>query len=130
MPQDQHLKRWNESENRPLLGELIIARKKEYRWAGLQLPIYAAFVMDHFQTGELPEVGYINLPRAIGDVGFCPWHGLDQRMLDHALTWGKAAIAAIKAGEFKQAAMLSSVEREWDDFSELAPDGLEAAFDI
>lgn len=131
-PELKHLVTWNEKENRPRLADLITPPKKraEHRWAELQLPIYAAFVQDHFKTGELPQVGYINLPRAVGDVGFSPWKGFDQDLLDHALAWAEAAINAIKSGEFNQAAVLSAQERDWDDFSELAPDGLAAAFGI
>ena len=131
-PEDQHLKRWDEKENRPQLGELMIPPRKkiEHRWSGLQLPIYAAFVQDHFKTGEIPQVGYINLPRAVGEVAFTPWKGFNAEILEHALTWASAAIQHIKAGEFNQAAELSNQEREWDDFAELAPDGLAAAFGI
>lgn len=132
-PEEQHLKAWDEKENRLLLGDLLSAKRKngrDRRWANLQLPIYAAFVQEHFNTGELPQVGYINLPRAVGDVGFSPWEGFDQGMLDHALVWAGHAIEHIKAGHFHQAAELSAQEREWDDFYELAPDGLAAAFGI
>lgn len=131
-PEAKHLKSWDEKENRPLLGELITPPRKrvEHRWAGLQLPIYAAFVQDHFKTDELPEVGYINLPRAVGDVAFTAWDNFNPETLEHALTWAEAAIGQIKASEFNQAAVLSSQEREWDDFTELAPDGLAEAFGI
>ncbi|BDS05918.1 hypothetical protein NT6N_09580 [Oceaniferula spumae] len=132
-PEAKHLSNWNADENRPLLGELLppSGRKKtERRWSNLQLPIYAAFVQDHFKTKNLPQVGYINLPRAVGEVGFTEWEEFDQQMLDHALAWASAAIDRIKAGEFQQAAVLSAGELEWDDFSELAPDGLAAAFGI
>jgi len=129
---DQHLGHWNEKENRPLLGDLITPpnKKLEFRWAELQLPIYAAFIQEHFKTGELPQTGYINLPRIVGDVGFDAWTGFDQSMLDSAMTWAEAAIQQIKAGVFNEVAELSSKEIEWDDFAELAPDGLAAAFGI
>ena len=132
LPMDQHLRSWNEKENRPLLGDLIIPPKKrsEHRWAELQLPIYAAFIQEHFKTDELPQVGYINLPRTVGDVGFEAWAGFDQSLLDSAMTWAEAAIQQIKAGAFHEVAELSSKELEWDDFAELAPDGLDAAFGI
>jgi ATP-dependent helicase/nuclease subunit B len=131
-PDEQHQITWRESENRPLLAELIPAqgRKKERRWADVQLPLYAAFVQQHFKTGNLPEVGYINLPRAVSDVGFSPWYGFDETTLDHAMTWAEAVIEKIKAGEFDQAAIYPAKEREWDDFEELAPDGISNAFDL
>jgi len=132
-PEEQHLRSWDEKENRPLLGDLLPAKRKnarERRWANLQLPIYAAFVQDHFKTGDLPQVGYINLPRAVSDVGFSVWKEFDQSMLDHALVWAANAIERIRAGDFQHPAELSAMEREWDDFAELAPDGLAAAFGI
>ncbi|MBT8037572.1 MAG: PD-(D/E)XK nuclease family protein [Verrucomicrobiae bacterium] len=131
-PQDQHQATWKDQENRPLLAELIPAegRKKERRWSDVQLPLYAAFVQQHFNTSELPEVGYINLPRAVSDVDFCRWTGFDPSVVDHARTWAEAAVEKIRAGEFSQPAILPLNEREWDDFGELAPDGLTAAFGI
>ena len=131
-PEEHHLKRWDENENRPLLGDLFtpLGKRVDYRWADLQLPIYAAFVQDHFKTDELPEVGYINLPRAVGDVAFTSWDNFNPDLLEHALVWAEAAIGQIKASEFNQAAVLSSKELERDNFAELAPDGLAEAFGI
>ena len=131
-PEDMHQQLWKELENRPLLGELIPAQgnKKERRWADVQLPIYAAFVQQHFNTGELPQIGYINLPRAVSDVAFSPWRNFDQSVLDHAMSWAEAAVEKIRAGEFSQAANYPANQRDWDDFAELAPDGLAKAFGL
>lgn len=132
-PENQHLKPWDENENRPQLGDLLPPKRKnarERRWAGLQLPIYAAFVQDHFKTGVLPEIGYVNLPRAAGDTGFALWSGFDQALLGCALGWAQEAIGRIKAGDFERPAVLPAGECDWDDFAELAPDGLAAAFGI
>lgn len=132
-PQEQHLKAWKEVENRPCLGELYPPRRKgsaERRWAEVQLPLYAAFVREHFKTGDLPGVGYVNLPRAVSDVEFHSWSGFDEATLDHALVWAEAAIEAIAAGDYRQAAVFPAGERDWDDFAELAPDGLAKAFNL
>lgn len=130
-PNRQHLKRWDEKENRPLLGELITFKKNmEYRWASLQLPIYAAFIQERFKIEELPKIGYINLPRAVLDVDFSPWSDFDQQLFDSAMTWAEAAIGMIKTGEFHQVASLPTQERSWDNFAELSPDGLAEAFGI
>jgi ATP-dependent helicase/nuclease subunit B len=132
-PQEQHLKAWKEVENRPCLGELYPPRRKgsaERRWAEVQLPLYAAFVRKHFKTGDLPGVGYVNLPRAVSDVEFHSWSGFDEATLDHALVWAEAAIEAIAAGDYRQAAVFPAGERDWDDFAELAPDGLAKAFNL
>ena len=131
--EEQHLKIWKAEENRPLLGELFqpAARSRsERRWAEVQLPLYAAFVQEHFQTEALPEVGYINLPRAMSDVDFSIWSQFDESMLEHALTWAKAAVAGIITENYQQATVYSTVERDWDEFAELAPDGLAAAFGL
>ena len=92
--------------------------------------MYAAFTQQRFDTGELPQVGYINLPRAISDVAFSPWHKFDQSVLEHAMSWAEAAVEKIRAGDFAQAAHYPVKMREWDDFAELAPDGLESAFGL
>ena len=109
LPMDQHLRPWNEKENRPLLGDLIVPLKKrsEHRWAELQLPIYAAFIQEHFKTDELPQVGYINLPRTVGDVGFEAWGGFDQSLLDSAMTWAEAAICLLYTSPSPRDGLLS-----------------------
>lgn len=129
----QHLKAWKEAESRPLLGELhppAPRGRTDRRWADVQLPFYAAFVRDHFDTAELPGVGYINLPRTVGDVDFAPWSGFDDAVLEHAFTWAKAAVVGITTGDYNRAAVYPAGERDWDDFAELAPDGLAAAFGL
>ena len=129
-PEEAHLESWKEAENRPLLGELMLRARTECRWANVQLPMYAAFVRDHFKTDELPQVGYINLPRAVSDVAFSPWVQFDQVVLDHAMSWAEAAVDKIRAGEFHQPASYPASKRDWDDFAELAPDGLDKAFGL
>ncbi|MCP5535366.1 MAG: PD-(D/E)XK nuclease family protein [Akkermansiaceae bacterium] len=132
-PEETHQVPWKESENRPMLGDLLPPKRKngsERRWADVQLPLYAAFVQQHYKTDDLPQVGYVNLPRAVNDVAFSPWVGFDQPVLDHALSWAEAAIEKIRAGEFFQAAVYPSNMREWDDFEQLAPDGLAKAFGL
>lgn len=132
-PEGQHLAAWKEEENRPKLGDLVEPQgksKTQKRWADVQLPLYAAFVQEHFKTRDVPEVGYINLPRAVSEVAFLPWKDFDQVTLDHALSWAGEAIDQIRAGHFNPPAELPVKEREWDDFAELAPDGLAAAFDL
>lgn len=132
-PEDQHMKLWKEEEGRPQLGELIQPSgrsKTERRWADVQLPLYAAFVQQHFNTPELPEVGYINLPRAISDVGFYPWKDFSEEVVDQAMDWTASTIGAIRDGDFEQCTNIPTAEREWDEFSELAPDGLDVAFGV
>lgn len=132
-PEEQHLKPWKEDENRPLLGELFPSARKGAsgrRWADVQLPLYAAFVREHFSGGALPGVGYINLPRAVADVDFALWDKFDEAMLEHATTWAAAAVGGITSGNYGQASVYPAGERDWDDFAELAPDGLAAAFGL
>ncbi len=129
-PEQAHLSPWKEVENRPLLGELWRESGKQLRWSEVQLPMYAAFSQQHFNTGEAPQVGYINLPRAVSDVAFCPWQKFDQPVVESAMSWAEAAVIKIKEGEFYQPAHYPANMRDWDAFSELAPDGLAAAFDL
>ena len=132
-PEEQHMKLWKDEEDRPRLGSLIQPAgrsKTERRWADVQLPLYAAFVQKHFNTPELPQVGYINLPRAVSDVGFYPWKDFSEEGVDHAMSWASVAIEAIRSGDFSECANIPTAERDWDDFSELAPDGLGTAFGL
>lgn len=132
-PQETHLVAWREQENRMQLGDLVPPSRKgasSRRWADVQLPLYAAFVQQHFQTGDLPQVGYINLPRAVMETKFDVWSGFHKDTFESALHWAGMAIEKIRAGEFRQAAVLPVKEREWDSFAELAPDGLAEAFGL
>lgn len=129
-PEQAHLSLWKEVENRPLLGDLWTGSGKQLRWSEVQLPMYAAFSQEHFDTGEPPQVGYIHLPRAVSDVAFCPWQKFDRLVLESAMSWAEAAVQKIKQGDFYQPAHYPANMRDWDDFSELAPDGLAAAFGL
>ena len=46
------------------------------------------------------------------------------------MSWAEAAVGKIRAGDFAQAARYPTSMRDWDDFAELAPDGLERAFGL
>ena len=127
-PKKVHLRSWREDQNRPQLGELGDPSGKPYGWAEVQLPMYAAFTQQRFNTGELPQVGYINLPRAISDVTFVPWLPFDESYVEHAMSWAEAAVLKIREGDFTQIAQYTGEQRDWDEFAELAPDGLEHAF--
>ena len=127
-PKEAHLRRWHEQENRPQLGDLGDLSGKPFGWAEVQLPMYAAFTHQRFNTGELPQVGYINLPRAISDVAFTAWTPFDESYVEHAMSWAEAAVEKIRAGDFTQIAQYPANQRDWDDFAELAPDGLEHAY--
>jgi len=129
-PEKAHLRIWKDDENRPQLGDFWVASGKEHGWAEVQLPMYAAFAQQHFNTGELPQVGYINLPRAVSEVAFEAWSGFDQSVLEHAMSWAEVAVHKIREGDFLQAAHYPASIRDWDDFDELAPDGLAAAFGL
>ncbi|MGB2402354.1 MAG: PD-(D/E)XK nuclease family protein [Akkermansiaceae bacterium] len=127
-PKEAHLRRWREQENRPQLGDLWDPSGKPFGWADVQLPMYAAFTQQRFETGELPQVGYINLPRAISDAAFTAWAPFEESHVEHAMSWAEAAVESIRAGDFTQIAQYPANQRDWDDFAELAPDGLEHAY--
>ncbi|SHJ81709.1 PD-(D/E)XK nuclease superfamily protein [Rubritalea squalenifaciens DSM 18772] len=135
-PMMAHLTKWVEEECRPLLGELLplaTGRGKkliENRWKDLQLPLYAWFAMEHFKSDEIPEIGYINLPKAVSETEFSLWSGFDEVLLDSAKEWTLGAVKGIEEGRFFEPAELPRAEQEWDEFHLLAMDGIREAFDF
>ena len=52
-PDKAHFRTWCEAENRPQLGDLAGTARTQLGWAEVQLPMYAAFTQQRFDTGEL-----------------------------------------------------------------------------
>lgn len=135
-PFDAHLTRWKEEECRPKLGELLerqASRGKqmlEYRWWDLQLPLYAWFAMEHFKCSEVPQVGYVNLPKAVSETEISIWKDFDHELLDSAREWTLGAVKGIEEGLFSEPAVLPKNEQKWDEFHLLAMDGIREAFDL
>ena len=109
-------------------GELLLdAKGKPKLWQNLQLPLYAAYVKQHVAQGEQVEVGYVNLPAALQDVGFSIWQGFSDGELENALQWTRGVIAALHSKQHWPPTAFSNSEQRSDDFAALAPDGLEHA---
>ena len=129
-PQDAHLEKYKEEENKPILGELVAMGRRELRWSNLQLPIYAWFAQQHYKCEEIPRVGYIQLPNAISDTAFTEWEKFDQTLLDSAKLWAKETISSIQKSDFYSPANLSTKEQGWDDFAKLAQGDITEAFGL
>lgn len=96
-------------------------------WGNVQLPLYAAFVKEWQGLEELPQVGYVNLPVTLNDVGFSMWREFDEGLCEGALECARGAIGALREKVHWPPVVLKSDQKNWDDFAELAPDGLAEA---
>jgi len=101
--------------------------RSERAWADVQLPLYAEGVRRLFSGGELPCVGYFQLPQALSETDYVPWQGFDEQLMESALEWTVAAVARIREGVFWPPRDLRNKPFAYDDFEGLAPDGLLAA---
>lgn len=91
---------------------------KERLWTDLQLPLYRRAVAPEF--GSMVECGYINLPKAVGEVALELWPGLTPDLQAAAERCAEGAAAAIAAGVFWPPA---EVEPDRDDWAELFHQG-------
>jgi ATP-dependent helicase/nuclease subunit B len=127
-PEAAHLRTL--SERRRTFGPTLIAasgRSREKVWKNIQLPLYAAYVKEHYSLSHAPAVGYVNLPATVNDIGISMWHDFDNATMDNALEWTRGAIAGMKAGLHWPPVELTGAEARMDDFADLAPDGFESA---
>jgi ATP-dependent helicase/nuclease subunit B len=126
-PESAHLRTF--SERRRTYGNTLITggRSKEKVWKNVQLPLYAAYVMQRYGLSSPPAVGYVNLPATLNEIGIDMWHAFDASLLNSALEWTRGAIAALHAGVHWPPVELTNQESRIDDFADLAPDGFEAA---
>ncbi len=132
-PLKAHIGNFNPDENRPLCGELLPKAPRgrtERCWKNLQLPIYAWFAQQHYKSGEIPAIGYINLPNTLSDTAFTIWQDFDADLLDSAKEWATTAIKQIQQSNFNSPATLPNREENWDDFSKLAQGNIAEAFGI
>lgn len=126
-PESAHLRTF--SERRRTYGNTLITggRSKEKVWKNVQLPLYAAYVMQRYGLTSPPAIGYVNLPATLNEIGIDMWHAFDTTLLNSALEWTRGAIAAMHAGVHWPPVGLTSQESRMDDFADLAPDGFEEA---
>ncbi len=102
-PRDVHIGSLRETENLEaarVSAELLVGdkKKKDKRWADLQLPIYRKFVESACGTDVL--LGYILLPNTLGQTGFSLWEDYTDELHASALACAAAVAARIKDGVF------------------------------
>lgn len=91
----------------------VQGRKK--RWVDLQLPLYHHIVRVAGLVKGNVQVGYINLPKAVGDTAVDVWDGLSEDLLASALECSRGVIDGIRNGVFWPPA-----ERvAWDDYEDV-----------
>lgn len=104
----------------PLLETISGKSVKMNRWTDVQLPLYAAFLMERFGLKDIPKVAYYNIPRGSSVTGYNEWAKMDKSVMESAMTWAHEAIRLIRAGR-----CLVSPESwgstGYGDFAALAP---------
>lgn len=112
------------SDGQQTYGSMIEIRRKAYGWSNLQLPLYAAFVMDWLKLDQLPGIGYGNLPASLGGVDFVMWENYSTELHQSAMSWTTGVITAIRHQLFWPPSEFATDQQRSDEFHELAPDGL------
>lgn len=90
-------------------------------WTDLQLPLYRWAVGQVLGAHEV-ELGYFNLPKAVGETAITAWEGEDG-LQESALACAEAVAAAVAAGRFWPP--VETVRH--DDYAELFHDGVAAS---
>jgi ATP-dependent helicase/nuclease subunit B len=85
---------------------------KKKRWVDLQLPLYHHMVRAAGLAEGNIQVGYVNLPKAVGNTGVYVWEDFSEELLDMALACGRGVVEGIRNQVFWPPA-----ERVmWDDY--------------
>lgn len=77
-----------------------------WRWVNLQLPLYGAALADTMKEryglngAAAFQAAYFNLPQDLGSVGIEVWQGMDEALLQSAMTCAEGVIASILNHEF------------------------------
>ena len=100
-------------------------KSKSLLWADLQLPLYAAYWRE--KTGQIPRVGYINLPKSGEGAEVAFWEGFGETEIESALACAKALIGQIRAGVFWPPN--PHLRETFDDYAPLFPDGFAQSVD-
>lgn len=96
-PEDAHLRGLGRRE--PDFAAVDVAGKP-CRWLDLQLPLYRLLHAARAGRDEAPEVGYFNLPKAIGETGVRVWESLPPSLLESAHRCAGAVCERLAAREF------------------------------
>ncbi len=116
-PAKAHLKGWNPEvdEDRVPSSARVTVLGKPYRWLDLQLPLYAWMAQDRFPGAGL-QVGYVHLPRVVGNVGVDLWTDLSESdLVEAAVECAGGIIRDIRGGIFWPPAE----DLKYDDFEGL-----------
>ncbi len=113
-PEDTHLRPG--SSEAPLYARVHL-NGKEKRWADLQLPLYRLLLPKETPFLSDVEIGYFNLPKAIGDTGVSIWEGFTQTLLDSARKCAEGVIEDIQNRRFWP----PSADAPFDAFAPLFP---------
>lgn len=127
-PKEAHLVGGNDT--RRVFGPEVAGSRGGVKvWGNVQLPLYAAFVKEWKTLKSLPQVGYVNLPVTLNDVSFSMWDDFSEELCDGALECARGVVGALRQKVHWPPVELRANQQSWDDFGELAPDGLAAAVD-
>ena len=132
-PLKAHIANFTPEENRPICGDLLPKAKRgrtERYWKNLQLPIYAWFAQQYYNSEDIPTVGYIDLPNTLSDTSFTIWEDFDTELLESAKQWANTTVTNIQKSNFFSPATLPNREDNWDDYSKLAQGNIAEAFGI
>ena len=88
-------------------------------WRDLQLPLYRLLLQDvpEFAGFAQVEVGYFNLPKAVGQTGIQVWPDFDASLLDAARCCAEGVVRDLRAGRFWP----PREHVRYDDFARLFP---------
>ena len=90
---------------------------KEKRWTDLQLPLYRILLPEELLSEGPIQIGYFNLPKAIGDTGVILWAEFSAELLASASECAAGIIESIQNRKFWPPAPKVS----YDDFEHLFP---------
>ena len=97
-PWKAHLTRWKENAGENFAR--VSHQGKDYLWRDLQLPLYVWMVQQEWPEAQL-EVGYVHLPKAVGETGIELWNGLaESGLVEAALQCAATILQRMQAGVF------------------------------
>lgn len=79
---------------------LIEVAGRQRRWTDLQVPLYAILLPSGTDLTGPFELGYFNLPRALGDTGVVPWADAPANLLESARNCAEGVIGDIRDRRF------------------------------
>lgn len=114
-PETDHFSALKKTEDIGDFPEYAVFSKegKDFRWTGLQLPLYRRAVRD--RCGDEVQCGYFNLPKAVSETGVRLWEDSSPDLIDSAIRCAEGVVADLRRGRFWPPA--ESVE--YDAFEEL-----------